>query len=291
MHEESPVKQQVKRYLRIHLLHPLRRGRILLKWQRVNFRGVPVVFGNAMPKSGSKLLMQILRGLAQLAPLVENSGGPIRTITVNGRTRSQDEILGDLRRLRPGDLTLGYLHATPENQAFLTRPDWASYFIYRDPRDLLVSHIFYAVDINPNHGMHDYYLPLSMEERLRTAIQGIQERGLNLPSVSMRYERILGWLDCPQVMPIRFEQIIEESEATLEKFLKHFETAGGRLMASHSQSIGVLLRVMDPKNSPTFRKGKAGDWKEYFSEQNKRLFKETTGDLLIRLGYESSTDW
>ena len=285
------MKQQVKQFIGINLLHPLRRGQVLLKWRWVSFSGTPIVFGNAMPKSGSKLLMQILRGLAQLAPLVESSSGPVRTITIDGRTRSQEEILRDLRRLRSGDLTLGYLHATPENQAYLTRPDWASYFIYRDPRDLLISHIFYAVDMNPNHGMHDYYQPLSMEERLRTAIQGIHENGLNLPDVRIRYERHLGWLDCPQVMPVRFEQLIEESASTLEKFLQHFEAASGKLAVTHSQAIDVLLRSMDPKNSPTFRKGKSGGWRQHFSEENKRLFKETAGDLLIRLGYESNNDW
>lgn len=285
------MKQQAKQFVRTYLLHPLRRGQTLLKWHQTSFSGVPVLFGNAMPKSGSKLLMQILRGMTQLAPLVETSRGPIRSITVGGRSRAQTEITRDLRRLRPGDLTLGYLQATVENQAFLTRPGWASYFIYRDPRDLLVSHIFYAVDMNPNHGMHQYYLPLSMEERLRTAIQGIHQVGLNLPDVRTRYERHLGWLDCPQVLPLRFEQLIEAPEATLESFLGHFEKAGGSLAVPHSTAIGVLLKAMDPKNSPTFRKGKRGGWREHFSEENKRLFKQTTGDLLVRLGYEDSEDW
>lgn len=285
------MKQQARRFIQTHLLHPLRRAQVLLKWQRNSFAGMPVVFGNAMPKSGSKLLMQILRGLAELAPLVESSSGPIRTVTVEGRTRSQEEILADLRRLRAGDMTLGYLHATPENQATLTRKDWASYFIYRDPRDLLVSHVFYAVDMNPRHGMHDYYLSLSMEERLRTAIQGIHQEGLNLPDVRTRYERVLGWLDCPQVMAIRFEQLIDERDEMLDKILEHFEVAGGRLSAPSLQAIEVLVKAMNPKNSPTFRKGKSGGWREHFSEENKRLFKSTAGDLLVRLGYEENNDW
>src|SRR4030065_2127766 len=118
------MKHEIKRFIRSNFLHPLRRSQVLLHLHRTSFAGVPVVFGNAMPKSGSKLLMQILRGLTSLAPLVESSSGPIRTITMDGRTRGQDEILHDLRSLRPGDLTLGYLHATPENQAYLTRPNW-----------------------------------------------------------------------------------------------------------------------------------------------------------------------
>jgi Sulfotransferase domain len=40
-----------------------------------------------------------------------------------------------------------------------------------------------------------------------------------------------------------------------------------------------------------YRKGIAGDWKNVFTEQNKREFKAAAGDLLIRLGYETDDDW
>lgn len=285
------MKQQLKQFVKVYVLHPLKRGRILVKWHRFSFAGLPVVFGNAMPKSGSKLLVQILHGLTQLSPLVESSTSPIRTITVAGRTRSQPEIIRDLLRLKPGDVTLGYLHATPVNQTYLSREDWASYFIYRDPRDLLISHIYYAVDMNPKHAMHTYYQSLSMEERIHTAIQGLDQDGLRLPDVRTRYERMLGWLDCPHVMPIKYEQLVQERESMLEAILAHFEAAGGKLSVERPAAISTLLAAMDPKKSPTFRKGKTGAWQEHFSQENKRLFKEITGDLLVRLGYEKNNDW
>lgn len=285
------MKQQAKRFIRVYMLHPLLRWQTLIKWRKASFGNTPVVFGNAMPKSGSKLLKQILHGMTSLTPLVDNSSGPIRTITIDGRKRSQAEILTDLRRLRHGDLALGYLHATAENQAYLARPDWASYFLYRDPRDLLISHIFFAVDIYPNHAMHAYYLPLSMEERLRTAIQGIHNDQLSLPDVRTRYERMLDWIDCPQVMKIRFEELTQEREKVLGKILAHFEAAGGKINSPRKQVISLLLQAMDPKNSPTFRKGQSGDWREHFSNENKRMFKKQAGDLLIRLGYEKDDDW
>lgn len=43
--------------------------------------------------------------------------------------------------------------------------------------------------------------------------------------------------------------------------------------------------------SSFFRKGIAGDWKNYFTERDKHIFKEEAGDLLIRLGYEEDYDW
>ncbi|HAT66576.1 MAG TPA: hypothetical protein DCS66_18610, partial [Flavobacteriaceae bacterium] len=40
-----------------------------------------------------------------------------------------------------------------------------------------------------------------------------------------------------------------------------------------------------------YRKGTSGDWKNYFTEEHKKHFKERYGDLLIQLGYEANNDW
>jgi hypothetical protein len=54
-------------------------------------------------------------------------------------------------------------------------PGRATVFVYRDPRDMLVSHVFYATDMHKGHGMHTYYNETltTMEERLNAAIQGV----------------------------------------------------------------------------------------------------------------------
>jgi hypothetical protein len=281
----------MKHNLKVSLLRPLRRARALIAWRRLSFTGVPVVFGNAMPKSGSKLLLQILDGICRIGPFVDAGYGPLRTGTIDGRTRTQEEIRADLRRLRPGDVTLGYLNFSPENAAFLRRPDWASFFILRDPRDMLVSHVFYATDMYAGHGMHAYYQGLpGMVERMKVAIQGLEE-GPHLPDVGERYRRIEGWLACPEVLALRFEEFIREREKTLETMLRHLEKAGFRLTLSRPEAIHRLAAAIDPQRSPTFRKGQVGGWREHFTEEHKRLFKEVSGDLLIRLGYERDNDW
>ena len=39
------------------------------------------------------------------------------------------------------------------------------------------------------------------------------------------------------------------------------------------------------------RSGKTGGWVDHFSEGNKALFKEISGDMLERLGYEENSNW
>ena len=40
-----------------------------------------------------------------------------------------------------------------------------------------------------------------------------------------------------------------------------------------------------------YRKGTPGDWKNYFSDQHKLIFKKNYNDLLIKLGYEVDENW
>ena len=65
----------------------------------------------------------------------------------------------------------------------------ATIFLYRDPRDMIVSHVFYATDLYEGHGMHRYYEQLdSMEARMNAAIEGVADPEFFLSSVRERYD-------------------------------------------------------------------------------------------------------
>jgi hypothetical protein len=289
----------IKRAVQTKILHPARHARTLLAWKRYRFAGLPVIFGNAIPKSGSKLLQQLLRGFGAVGPFVEIGSGPIRMITMGGRQRSADEVLADLGSLRAGDIALGYLRATPEHLSFFTQaqqkalPAWAHYFIYRDPRDLLVSQVFYATEIYEEHALHEYYNRLpNMDERLKAVIQGIHEdEKANRPGIADQYARFTAWLGFPAVMSVRFEDLIQNRSQTINTILDHLETTGYKIPLDRQTAIEKIMHAIDPKRSPTFRKGVVGDWRSHFTEEHKRLFKETAGDLLIQLGYEKNNNW
>jgi len=55
--------------------------------------------------------------------------------------------------------------------------------------------------------------------------------------------------------------------------------------------LDSLESSINPAKSPTFRSGKTGEWKKYFTEEHRKIFKDVAGDLLVRLGYESNNDW
>jgi hypothetical protein len=206
---------------------------------------------------------------------------------------SEAKILSNLGRLKPGDITYCYLQARQPFLAELTRPGRAALFIYRDPRDVIVSQVFYATEMHSGHGMHDYYANKlsTMEERLNAAIQGVQAPRAQLSSIRAKYERYIGWLDQPEVLCLRFEDLVLDRAAALGGILDHLAARGFQPQPPRPQAIAALEAAVAPGASGTFRRGQPGEWRQHFTAENTRLFKADTGDLLQRLGYEKDSQW
>ena len=264
----------------------------VLRWKRLSFNDVPPIFGNSKPKSGSHLLLQVLAGLCQVAPYKYVEREPIRTITKDGRRKTEDEIRKELKRIPRGVIGWGYVDASPGNVAFLCQPTRVNYFIYRDPRDLLISQVFFATDMYEEHEMHGYYNSLpDFGERLKIAITGIDRDGLYMASVTQRYEGVFKWLEQKNMLCIRFEDLINNRDATLEAMLDEVEKTGHKIPAPRQRALSILVQAIQPNKSHTFRSGKTGAWKEHFKEEHKKLFKDVAEDLLVELGYEKNNDW
>ena len=98
---------------------------------------------------------------------------------------------------------------------------------------------------------------------------------------------------------VRYERLLEEPKAEVRRLFgflgsdasektvtrcvvsASFETRSGRERGRENYSL----------YHGKHRKGIAGDWKNVFTEQNKREFKAAAGDLLVRMGYEKDDDW
>jgi hypothetical protein len=262
------------------------------RWKRLSFSDAPPIFGNSKPKSGSHLLLQILNGFTQIMPYKYVEAAPVRTIEKAGGRKSDEEVLRELKRVPRGVIGWGYVEATPENIAFLCQPTRVNYFIYRDPRDMLVSQVFFATDMHEEHGMHEFYKTLpDVGERLKIAITGIDRDGLYMVNVKQRYASVFEWLEQPHVMCIRFEDLIQNRDATLESMLDEVESTGYKIPTPRRKALSILVEAIQPRKSHTFRSGKTGGWHEHFTVEHKALFKDIAGDLLVKLGYEKSNDW
>jgi hypothetical protein len=276
-----------------------RRMNTALRYGQKTLDRSPVLFGNSVPKSGTHLLAQILAAFPSIGVAVDRGMGPILTFEPeSGRERSTAELLHDLRQLGAGDVCFGHVVAKPEVREYWHGQNVTHYFILRDPRDVVISHAFFIVDKAIEHVHHAFYQSLgNLEERIQVSIQGRPDwqaeggEAGSFPDIKARYQRYLEWLDEPGVCVLRFEEFLQKREECLGKMLDEAVRRGFSLRMSRGEAIQVLSAAIQPKKSFTFRKGEAGNWREHFTSQHKDLFKQTAGDLLIQLGYETSLDW
>ncbi len=267
--------------------------------QRVRFAslpapqdGWPILLGISFPKSGTHLLDQILLGFSRVAPFSRRIHSFYAEYEgESGGKREPGQALTWLDSLHLRDIASAHLFARPEAISRVTSSAFVPYFIFRDPRDVVVSHVFYVTNIEARHVHHDYYDSLpDFDSRLNISILGRPDINVEFPDIAGRFAPYLGWLEQPSVMKIHFEDLVNDRAATLTCIMDHF-LARVPLHAPRQLILESLESSINPSKSPTFRSGKAGEWKKYFTPEHKKIFKDVAGDLLIELGYEKNNDW
>ncbi len=264
--------------------------------------GWPVLLGISFPKSGTHLLDQILVGFSKVAPFARRLHSFFAGYDgESGVKHSLAETLNWVDSLHPLDVASAHLFALPEVVALVNRPLFVPYFLYRDPRDVAVSHVFYVTDMEPNHIHHDYYQSLpDFNARLRASILGRSDPSVaaraadvEFPDMAGRFAPYLNWLDQPSVLNIHFEDLVNDRARTLNLILDHLLARIGSdtLRTPRESIIASLEASINPSRSPTFRSGKTGEWKKYFTAEHKKIFKDAAGELLVKLGYEKDDNW
>jgi hypothetical protein len=252
----------------------------------------PVLLGISFPKSGTHLLDQILLGFSNVAPFARRIHSFYAEYEGDsGAKRSPGQALAWLDSLRPRDIASAHLFARPEAIQQVCSQKFIPYFIFRDPRDVVVSHVFYVTDMEARHVHHSYYQSLpDFNSRLKVSILGRQDAEVEFLNIAERFAPYLGWLEREEILSIHFEDLIHDRAAALTRIVEHL-LARVPLHADRRLILDSLEMAINPKKSPTFRSGKTGEWKRYFTEEHRKIFKDVAGDLLVRLGYERNNDW
>jgi len=258
----------------------------------------PALLGISFPKSGTHLLDQILLGFSRVAPYAKRLHSFYAEYEgESGVKRAPEQALRWLDSLRPRDVASAHLFGRPEAVARVClsslegSPKFIPYFIFRDPRDVVVSHVFYVTEMESRHVHHAYYQSLpDFNARLNVSILGRPDANVEFPNIAERFAPYTDWLNHPEVLSIHFEDLIHDRAATLSRIMDHF-LARTPLPSPRQLILEALESSINPAKSPTFRSGKTGEWRKYFTEEHKDVFKELAGNLLVKLGYERTSDW
>ncbi|MGO8871068.1 MAG: sulfotransferase domain-containing protein [Acidimicrobiales bacterium] len=173
--------------------------------------------------------------------------------------------------------------------------------VIRDPRDVVVSGYEYHKRTNekwarmpdPRYGGRSYqeYLnSLNEHDGLMAEIAWVA----NSREDTHRYGAVAtmgSWdYEQPEFLEIRYEDALADQEGTFERLFRWYglndsaTTVGmeavKRLSIANGGAVGNHVRS-----------GQPGQWMDRLSDDHIERFKELTGDLVVRLGYESGTNW
>jgi sulfotransferase 6B1 len=254
--------------------------------------GWPILLGISFPKSGTHLLDQILLGFSKVAPYAKRLHSFYAEYEgESGRKRSPEQALRWLDTLQPRDIASAHLFARENVVRRVCMPAFVPYFIFRDPRDVVVSHVFYVTDMESRHVHHEYYQSLpDFNARLKASILGRQNTSIEFPNIVERFAPYLGWLRRSEVLSLHYEDLINDRAATLTQIIDHF-LARVPISIPRELILESLESSINPSRSPTFRSGRTGEWRKYFTGEHIRIFKDVAGSLLLQLGYEKDFDW
>ena len=236
---------------------------------------------NSVPKSGTHLLRQILLGI----PYMQH------TIAIYGHYDQQSqEKLRTLSQLTSNEFGSGHLYYSEDWRRYLLSKQLKQIFLYRDPRDVIVSYAHF-IPKHKLHHLHSTFIHKTFEERIRFLLDGgkfsTNQHVIDQLPYKEWYLRFYQWKTSENVLAIRFEDLVGNEASKKNTILKIINyLCDSKDCPDRGQLVERMILNIDPKNCKTFRKGQIGSWKEELNPELKRYFKLKTGNLVSDLGYK-----
>lgn len=185
---------------------------------------------------------------------------------------------------------------------FLEKNDYKAIAMIRDPRDALISFVFYMREYKGCGQRRDFFFvspnfdELSFDEQLTALIEG----GYGMLSYLNFYGARAGWSLDPYCLRIKYEDLVGKegggnNELQLQAILDIAQYLNIELTDSKLQFIldNIYVKtgndVMINKN--VFTRASKGNWSNFFNQKHRDMFKRAAGKLLIDLGYEKDYNW
>jgi len=146
--------------------------------------------------------------------------------------------------------------------------------IYRDGRDVTVSEKFMKNNLTGE--------TWSFHDSVQTWRSQIE--------LQMKYEKEYNIFTCS------YESLLQDGKIVMCNILNFLDiptddTVIDNMLYKSSFQYITGRNAGDENQKSFYRKGISGDWKSYFTEDHKKIFKDIAGDLLIKLGYEKDYHW
>jgi len=178
--------------------------------------------------------------------------------------------------------------------------NYKAIFIMRDPRDFVISYYF---SIKYSHSENPYILKIRNEIEKLSESEGI-EYFIKKFNAEQKYiiKALLSWNENEKsnnhIKVYKYENLIGNEKLTYFNNLLDFVNIKleikkvEELLDKYSFKTLTQGRTRGNEDIKShYRKGIAGDWKNYFTLRQKNLFKEIIGNTLVDLNYEKNNEW
>ena len=258
-----------------------------------------LIICNSYPKSGTHLLYQILYSIQGL----KKWDDIVSVQALCGIMNTASHVRWKVGSASDGSIVRSHLMYDDHILNVLQEFNCKILFIYRDLRDVAVSHARWVTK-EERIFLHDVYKSYpNFEEQLMSSIKGVPlgtpfGSNVSQPDIGTDFSRWKGWVSDPNTCAVKFEELVGERGGgsenkrlhVVERVLDHLKVQ----MSSQKIRSQFASHALDPVESHTFRKGgkgSIGGWKAIFNEDHKFAFKQVAGQDLIDLEYETSLDW
>jgi sulfotransferase 6B1 len=245
--------------------------------RRITDRAAPRVLCVSIPKAGTHLLERALclhpRLYRKLLPTLSNAS-----------LHRWGGLDGLLAKVEPGQVIASHLRFDAAFPDVVDRRHVPVIFLVRDPRDLVVSQVNYVARRSDHRFGPLFAQRAGVRERLELAIQGDPEHRLR--SVGARLRVYEGWLDS-NALVVRFEDLVGphgggDGDRQAEAVRGIYRHIG---MSIEDALVSRICGRLFSSESPTFRKGSIGQWRELFDDDLEELFERNAGDATRAYGY------
>jgi len=251
----------------------------------------PPILANSFPKSGTHLLIQVLQAI----PNTRDWGLFLAsTPSFTFREIGEEKMARKISGIVPNELVSAHMFHSDKSAKALAQKKGVHFFIYRDPRDIVISEAHYLTQMNTWHRLHKYFKILpDINSRIMFSITGAIDPDFpyDYPNIAARFNRYKRWIGHPEVFSLRFEDLILVGNESLIKQILHFYIQKSGKQIDLNDLVEKAVSNINPEKSHTFREGKSAAWKGVFTKEHKDVFKKYAGQLLIDLGYEQNHDW
>lgn len=231
---------------------------------------------NSFPNSGTNMLLQIVRADWHIRRYETDVGGIKRDIdTIREDLWESFQPLTNKRRCVghvPWNDTIYYL---------LEKMGIKTILLIRDPRDCVVAHMFHVKKFFASSAQNFRVSGQLLHTRPDPMMDIICGLGERLAEITPWISRANDYKDA-NILPLKYESFRTVPLATCQEMIKFAPDV------FRNESSTTLAQRIKPNESPTFRKGTIGDWKNHFKAKHIKTFWKDNGivEAMRIMGYE-----